>query len=439
MRSVKTLRAPVVLGHRGISGTEPENSLVAFDVCANNNIIVELDCATLSDGNLGIMHDTTIDRTSNGTGNPSSFTTQQWQELYLDPSTWLGAGYADTQRLPLFSEVCSLLKNRAIICPEAKTGTGAGAEIVKTLKRFRIGTDQAIVQSFSQSELTAAIASGYQTMLNFWALSTATDFATVAATGVKYIGYGTTEAGNDARIANAKAAGLEVFRYTMNRRTELATELALGCIGVFSDESIYITATAHLATRDTFANGKWMQGMIANRNERGKMLSDGAGSYYWGYETTVAAYFGALMGWACPLATPTNFTLTFTAKHESLLSGDTSRWYGAFICADDDTEHKDLSPDQVQGYQIIARQQGKLQIYKKAKGVATALQSEVSGAAFALGTFTTITVVVTATTITATRSDTGQSVSITDSAYRGGYFHLGRNGCSAKFKDVIIT
>jgi len=435
MRSVKTLRAPVVLGHRGVSGTEPENSLVAFDVCANNNIIVELDCAALSDGNLGIMHDTTINRTSNGTGNPSSFTTQQWQELYLDPSTWLGAGYADTQRLPLFSEVCSLLKNRVIICPEAKTGTGAGAEIVKTLKRFRIGADEAIVQSFSQSELTTAIASGYQTMLNFGTLSTATDFATVAATGVKYICYGTTEAGNDTRIANAKAAGLEVFRYTMNRRTELATELALGCIGVFSDEPIYITSTAPLATRDTFANGKWMQGMIANTQNRGKMLSDGAGSYYWGYDTSVGAYYGSLMGWACPMNP--SFTLNFTAKHESVL--DIGRWYGAFICSDDDTEHKDLLTDQVQGYQIIARQMGLLQIYKKAKGVGTVLQSEVSGAAFALDTFATITIVVTATTITATRSDTGQSVSITDNTYRGGYMHMGKNGCSAKFKDIIIT
>jgi len=435
MRSVKTLRAPVVLGHRGVYGTEPENSLVSFDVCANNNIIVELDCATLSDGNLGIMHDTTINRTSNGTGNPSSFTTQQWQELYLDPSTWLGAGYADTQRLPLFSEVCSLLKNRVIICPEAKTGTGAGTEIVKTLKRFRIGADEAIVQSFSQSELTTAIASGYQTMLNFGTLSTATDFATVAATGVKYICYGTTEAGNDTRIANAKAAGLEVFRYTMNRRTELATELALGCIGVFSDEPIYITSTAPLATRDTFANGKWMQGMIANTQNRGKMLSDGAGSYYWGYDTLTVGYYGSLMGWACPMNP--SFTLNFTAKHESVL--DIGRWYGAFICSDDDTEHKDLLTDQVQGYQIIARQQGKLQIYKKAKGVGTVLQSEVSGAAFALDTFATITIVVTATTITATRSDTGQSVSITDNTYRGGYMHMGKNGCSAKFKDIIIT
>ena len=82
---------------------------------------------------------------------------------------------------------------------------------------------------------------------------------------------------------------------------------------------------------------------------------------------------------------------------------------------------------------------GLLQIYKKAKGVGTVLQSEVSGAAFALDIFVTITVVVTATTITATRSDTGQSVSITDSAYRGGYMHIGQNGCSPKFKDVIIT
>jgi len=141
------------------------------------------------------------------------------------------------------------------------------------------------------------------------------------------------------------------------------------------------------------------------------------------------------MGWACPMNP--SFTLNFTAKHESVL--DIGRWYGAFICSDDDTEHKDLLTDQVQGYQIIARQQGKLQIYKKAKGVGTVLQSEVSGAAFALDTFVTITVVVTATTITATRSDTGQSVSITDNTYRGGYMHMGKSGCSAKFKDIIIT
>jgi glycerophosphoryl diester phosphodiesterase len=213
--------------------------------------------------------------------------------------------------------------------------------------------------------------------------------------------------------------------------------VSLGCVGVISDEAEYLSATTALATRDTFtADGKWMSGMVTNNGNRGLIYA----GYVWGYATTVAAaYFGALMGWACPLATPTNFTLTFTAKHESLLSGDTTRWISAFICADDDTEYKDAPTDQVSGYHIVIRASGKMQIYKKAKGAALISLAETTSTAFTLGDFVTFTVVVTPTTVSVTRSDVAQTTTLTDSTYRGGYFHLGRNGCLAKFKDVIIT
>ena len=78
------------------------------------------------------------------------------------------------------------------------------------------------------------------------------------------------------------------------------------------------------------------------------------------------------MGWACPLANPTNYQISFTAKHNSLYSNDTTRWFSIFIGNDDDTEYRDLTIDLVEGYHILVRANGTLSIYKKAKGGAVA-------------------------------------------------------------------
>jgi len=267
-------------------------------------------------------------------------------------------------------------------------------------------------------------------------LSTITDWQALKDRKIKYVCYGNTESGNDARIASARSVGINVLRYTINRRTDVATELALGAIGVMTDEYLYLSRSTAIATRDTFtADGKWMSGMIANNSNRGLIYA----GHVWGYETLVGGYAGCLMGWACPLASPTNFTLSFTFKHESVVAGDISRWVSAFICADDDTEHKDLSTDEIQGYHILVRANGLMQIYKKAKGVAVTPIASSSGTAFTLSNFVTIYIAVTPTTITVSRSDTAQTTTVTDAAYRGGYFHIGRSGCSAKFKDIIIT
>lgn len=437
LRALNDYAWPVIIAHRGNASINVENSMSAFSASSAVGAPVEMDAVIINDSSeLGVMHDTTVDRTTSSTGNASSFTATQWKAITLDPSAWFGAGYPDTEKLPLFSEVCALMANRGVFLPEAKN-TGSGLLICKIAKRFGIQSKQMIVQSFNLDELVAPAAYGYECLFLVSALSTITDWQALKDLKIKYVCYGNSESGNDARIAAAKSIGINVLRYTLNRRTDVATESALGAIGVMTDEYLYLSRSTAIATRDTFtADGKWMSGMVANNSNRGSIYA----GHVWGYATTVAAaYSGALMGWACPLATPTNFTLTFTAKHESLLSGDTSRWISAFICADDDTEHKDLSTDQVSGYHVLVRANGQMNIYSKAKGGAASLIATSSGTAFTIGNFVTFTVVVTPTTVSITRSDVAQTTTLTDSTYRGGYFHLGRNGCTAKFKDIIIT
>lgn len=435
LRALNEYAWPVIIAHRGNDGINVENSMSAYIATSAIGAPVEMDCNALNDStDLGMMHDGTVDRTTNGTGSSTTFTLAQWQALRLDPSTWFGAGYPDTEAPPLFSAVCSVMANRGVFLPEAKS-TGSGLLISKIARRFGIRSKQMVVQSFTLAELVPPTEYGYECLFLTNLLSSITDWQAINDLKIKYVAYGTPESGNDARIAAARAVGINVIRYTRNRRVDVVAESALGAIGVMTDEYLYLSNTTAIATRDTFsADGKWMSGMVANIGNRGTMYSDS-----WGYGTTGASYAGCTMGWACPLASPTNFTLSFTAKHDTLNAGDTTRWFSAFICADDDTEHKDTATDQIQGYHILVRANGAMTIFSKAKGGAASQIATSTGTAFTIGNFVTITITVTPTNITVARSDTAQTTTVANATYRGGYFHLGRNGCAAKFKDVIIT
>lgn len=426
---------PFVIAHRGGANTNPENSLSGFTNIASINLPVELDCNILtSTEELGVMHDSTVDRTTSSTGTAQNFTLAQWQALRLDPTTYLGAGYSDTEPPPIFSDVCGMIAHRGIILPEAKS-TGSGALIAAHAKRIGLKRNQMIVQSFYLPELVTPARYGYDCMYLVSLLANVSDWQAIKDLGISFVAYGTNAAGDATAISNARAVGINIIRYTLDRRSQLTYDASLGTVGVMSDDPEYLNRTTALATQDTFtATGKWMIGMLAIQGNRGTMYSD-----HWGFATNTGVYHGALMGWACPLANPTNYQISFTAKHNSLYSNDTTRWFSIFIGNDDDTEYRDLTIDLVEGYHILVRANGTLSIYKKAKGGVVTHVASTYGAAFNLDTFVTFTVTVTPTTVSISRSDVAQTTTVTDSSYRGGYFHFGRSGCTAKFKNIIIT
>jgi glycerophosphoryl diester phosphodiesterase len=80
---------PLFFAHRGGSGVAPENTLVAFDRgVALGADALELDLQTTRDGELVVIHDTTVDRTTGGTGPVASYR--------LDDLRQLDAGYRFT-------------------------------------------------------------------------------------------------------------------------------------------------------------------------------------------------------------------------------------------------------------------------------------------------------------------------------------------------------
>jgi glycerophosphoryl diester phosphodiesterase len=79
---LSTLPTPAIIAHRGYSILAPENTITAFKLAINHNADgIELDAKLSSDGRVVIIHDQTVDRTTDDHGPISSFTLKELQAM----------------------------------------------------------------------------------------------------------------------------------------------------------------------------------------------------------------------------------------------------------------------------------------------------------------------------------------------------------------------
>lgn len=98
----------LILGHRGSKGTAPENTIVSFQQALRTGCDgIELDVHLSKDGIPVVIHDETVDRTTDGEGLVASFTVKQLKEL--DAGSWYKSAYQGA-RIPTLEEVLLLLK-----------------------------------------------------------------------------------------------------------------------------------------------------------------------------------------------------------------------------------------------------------------------------------------------------------------------------------------
>jgi glycerophosphoryl diester phosphodiesterase len=111
-------RSVLVQAHRGFSENYPENTLRAFEEAIQAGADrIETDLALTSDGVVVLMHDLTVDRTTNGEGGTSSFTLEELKQL--DAGSWKGAEFAGEQ-VPTLAEALALADGRAELNLEIK-------------------------------------------------------------------------------------------------------------------------------------------------------------------------------------------------------------------------------------------------------------------------------------------------------------------------------
>jgi len=141
-------------GHRGARDTAPENTIAGFEAGrASGAEYLENDVRRSADGVLVMIHDETVDRTSNGRGDVARLTLAELQAL--DAGSWFAASFAG-ERIPTFEEFLRWIEARspfgAVI--EAKA-SGVGAEIAEGIARSPTREHLAIC-SFYPDEIRAA-------------------------------------------------------------------------------------------------------------------------------------------------------------------------------------------------------------------------------------------------------------------------------------------
>ncbi|GAB3103767.1 glycerophosphodiester phosphodiesterase family protein [Isoptericola nanjingensis] len=102
--------------HRGQWRDAPENSLPAIEAAFDDGAeIVELDVRLTSDGVPVLMHDETVDRTTNGTGKVSSFTLAEIRELRLKEHLGGAQTSLTDERIPTLAEAMRLAADRGLV------------------------------------------------------------------------------------------------------------------------------------------------------------------------------------------------------------------------------------------------------------------------------------------------------------------------------------
>jgi glycerophosphoryl diester phosphodiesterase len=144
---------PLIVAHRGASASAPENTLAAFTLAIDQGADgIELDVTRCATGEVVVMHDATVDRTTDGIGAVTALPLEALRTL--DAGAWFGPSWAG-ERVPLLDEVLELVGDRLRINIEIKReGSGDGLEEQVAAQVRRHGLQgHVLISSFSPRAL----------------------------------------------------------------------------------------------------------------------------------------------------------------------------------------------------------------------------------------------------------------------------------------------
>lgn len=237
-----SLRAPgepaFIAGHRGDRADAPENTMPAFQAAFASGLeFVETDVQLSLDGVPVLMHDETVDRTTDGTGAVADLTLEQLRAL--DAGSWYAPEFAGT-RVPLFDEfVDALAGNRQKALVELKGfWTPAGIRTVLDAIYLRGVQNRVIFASFNLT----TIAHLADTAPAIPRVIIKRDLPRDPVGLARYYGAiailtTATSLENDPHaVSGMHEAGLGVLVYTLNSEKRWSEALAYGVDGIITDK-----------------------------------------------------------------------------------------------------------------------------------------------------------------------------------------------------------
>lgn len=218
----------ICIAHRGASGHWPENTLLAFRKALEAGAVwLELDVHLTADGRLVVIHDDSLERTTDGRGLVAR---QPFVKLRR-----LDAGLGE--KIPLLEEVLALATGRAAVNIELK-GAGTGEPVARLLQHLAgkgLPRVELLASSLSEKELKSFSARLPQVSLALVSAVVDRDVWQLAAELGVWSLHLDKSCIDQQLVAQARDRQIRLFAYTVNARQELQCLRNWGVAGIFTD------------------------------------------------------------------------------------------------------------------------------------------------------------------------------------------------------------
>lgn len=229
---------PHIVAHRGGGKLAPENTLAAIDTGARfGHTMIEFDVKLSQDGQIFLLHDDNLERTSNGWGVAGRL---PWSDLLqVDAGSWFSRDFKG-EPLPLLSQVAQRCREHGMMAnieikPTSGTGPLTGETVARAARELWAEMTPPLLSSFDIDALAAAQQAAPELprglLLDEWrddwrALTTQLGCVSI------HLNHRLLD---EARIAALKDAGLRILVYTVNKPERAAELLHAGVDAICTD------------------------------------------------------------------------------------------------------------------------------------------------------------------------------------------------------------
>jgi glycerophosphoryl diester phosphodiesterase len=234
--------SPWIVGHRGYRARYPENTLIGFEAAISAGAaMIELDVMLSRDRRIVVIHDKILDRTTNGRGNVADKTLPELKRL--DAGGWFDSQFAG-QQIPELSEVLDLIGRRIYINIELKSNAyeshhppdAIEKQVIGLLRRKNL-LGASLVSSFEVKFLEQIAAMERPPAIAYISEEPADRNTIRMCRRLDLFSWHPNyRIVSRNQVQQMHDAGLKVFPYTVNTRTDSVDMIKIGVDGIITDE-----------------------------------------------------------------------------------------------------------------------------------------------------------------------------------------------------------
>ena len=232
---------PEVIGHRGAAALAPENTLASFRTALDAAVSwVEFDVRATADGHAVVIHDRTLDRTTDGRGRVRAHDLAALRRL--DAGSWFAPAFAH-EPIPTLVDALSALRGRAIAIVELKAddrdeAQAVVAAVVRSLSDLSRAARREVVVSSGTWTLPTAVRArvpDLRTALVVGRLESADEVARARRDRCEQLHVALPRV-TGARVERARKAGIAVAAWTVRDVRVVPRVVRAGVAAVFADD-----------------------------------------------------------------------------------------------------------------------------------------------------------------------------------------------------------